>query len=239
MKKIFFLVAGIFVAISIIGVILIYRILFIPGGIDIDKSRYPVTGIDVSEHTGKIDFRKIRAQNIDFAYLKASEGETYVDKKFEINYTNAKQNDMPVGAYHFFRFNVNGKKQAVNFLRAIRGKDLELPPVLDVEEWGNFSAASPEYIITELRAFIKEVEDKQGKPVMLYTNESGYVKFVNGNFKGNQIWICSFSNSPKVNCEWTLWQHSHKGELEGAEGWVDMNTFNGTKSEWWRDIKNR
>jgi GH25 family lysozyme M1 (1,4-beta-N-acetylmuramidase) len=32
--------------------------------------------------------------------------------------------------------------------------------------------------------------------------------------------------------KWTLWQHSHKGKLDGADGWVDINTFNGTSDEW-------
>jgi GH25 family lysozyme M1 (1,4-beta-N-acetylmuramidase) len=29
-----------------------------------------------------------------------------------------------------------------------------------------------------------------------------------------------------------IMEHSHKGKLDGADGWVDINTFNGTSDEW-------
>lgn len=44
----------------LIGFLFVYKIFFVPHGIDIDKQKYPVTGIDISAHTGKIDFTKIK-----------------------------------------------------------------------------------------------------------------------------------------------------------------------------------
>jgi GH25 family lysozyme M1 (1,4-beta-N-acetylmuramidase) len=32
-------------------------VFFVPNGIEIDKVEYPITGIDVSAHTGDIDFK--------------------------------------------------------------------------------------------------------------------------------------------------------------------------------------
>lgn len=211
---------------------IIYRFFAVPAGIEIDKSRYPVTGIDVSAHTGKINFKQVKEQGVDFVFIKATEGEDFVDKNFELNYKNARKASIPVGVYHFFRFNKSGKEQARNFLKQIAGKRFELSLVLDVEEWGNPKSAKREYVVAEIRNFIEEVERQRKGQVMIYTNESGYRTYIKTNFDSKSIWICSFSKSPKIDAKWTLWQYSHIGKLKGAEGWIDFNTFNGSRKEW-------
>lgn len=223
--------------ILILGIIITYRIFFIPNGISIDKNKFPVTGIDISAHTGKIDFDKILIQGIDFVYLKTTEGENFIDPKFDENYSNASIKQIPVGFYHFFRFNKDGKIQASNFLKNIKGKKTSLPLVIDIEEWGNVSSKSREEIVSEITKFIITVENNTASKLMIYSNESSYKKYIKGNFDNNEIWICSFSKKPNIEKKWTLWQHSHKGKLDGADGWVDINTFNGTKEEWNKYLK--
>jgi len=217
---------------SIIGIYIAYRVYLQPDGIDINKSKYPVTGIDISKHNGKVDFKQIRKQNIDFVYIKATEGGDYNDINFETNYRNAVLSGLPVSAYHFFTFKVEGKKQAENLLRAIKGKHMDLPLVLDVEEWGNSEEFEELKVIAEIQSCIDELEEKTDLRVMIYTNENGYRKFVKRNFEGNELWICSFNSEPKIGKKWTFWQHSHKGKLIGTEGLVDINTFNGNREEW-------
>ena len=236
-KKGCFILGGSFVFILIIGLIIAYRILFIPFGINIDKNKYPITGIDISEHTGKIDFDLILKQNIDFIYLKATEGATYLDPKFNTNYSNAFKTKIPLGFYHFFRFNKDGGIQANNFLNNIKGKKTSLPLVIDVEEWGNTSSKPKAEVITHISKFIKIVESKTGSKVMIYSNESSYKKYIKNYFDSNDIWICSFSKKPNIDKNWTIWQHSHKGKFNGANGWVDINTFNGNREEWNKYLK--
>ncbi|MDG4951274.1 hypothetical protein NLM59_10075 [Weeksellaceae bacterium KMM 9724] len=238
MKKKGCLILGISVtSLIIIGVIVLYRMFFIPHGINIDKDKYPVTGIDISAHTGKVDFEEIQKQNIDFVYLKATEGENFVDPKFEENYKNVIKNKFPVGFYHFFRFNKDGVVQAHNFLQNIKDKETHLPLVIDVEEWGNLSSKSQEEVVSEISKFINTVENSTQSKIMIYSNESSYKKYIEGNFDNKEVWICSFSKKPNIEKEWVFWQHSHKGKLDGADGWVDINTFNGTYDEWNKYLK--
>ncbi len=200
----------------------------------IDKMRYPVHGIDVSKHTGKVDFKRIKEKHgrkIGFVYLKASEGRKLVDGKFEVNYVNARKNGIPTGAYHFFRFNGSGEEQAENFLRCIRGKRFDLPLVLDVEEWKNYRGSTATQIIDEIRAFVRIVEKRRGGKIVFYTNESGYYKYIHNNFD-RKIWICSFNRKPEISGDWVFWQYSHTGKLHGAEGWVDLNAFQGSREDW-------
>ena len=229
---------GIALLITTIAILFTYRKPPSPAGIEIDKTLYPVTGIDVSNHTGQIDFGKIKEQGIDFVYIKATEGTDFTDEKFQTNFQNATINAIPVGAYHFFKFNSDGRKQAANFLQNIKDKKLDLPLVLDVEEWDNTLKKKPKEIVEEIRDFIDEVGKTRKDRVIIYTNESGYQKYIEGNFDKYAIWICSFNDQPNIVAEWTFWQHSHKGRLEGAEGWVDVNTFNGDRAEWTRYLYN-
>ncbi len=232
MKKRYLILIGIVLATFAVGIILIYRWFFIPSGIEIDKAKYPITGIDISKHTGKIDFQKIKTQSFEFVFLKATEGENYIDEKFETNYSEAKSSKIPVGAYHFFRFNKSGKVQAKNFFSSINGKSFDLPYVLDIEEWGNIGQAKKVDIVSEISTFIREIEEKTSKKVMIYTNENGFKEYILGNFDDKEIWICSFNEPPNIKNKWTFWQHSHKGKIESAEGFVDINTFYGDKKEW-------
>jgi lysozyme len=168
------------------------------------KANYPITGIDVSRHTGKADFKKIKEQSIDFAYLRATAGEKRVDEKFDTNYSNAKQYNIPVGAYHLFDLTKKGKTQASFFMNATDGKNFELPLVLDVEELEKSCPTKKQLVVEEIKAFIQEVEEKKKEPVMIYTNKNCFRKFIYGNFDKNRIWISSFSKSPNINCRWTL-----------------------------------
>lgn len=52
-------------------------------------ARYEVTGIDVSHYQGTIDWKKMEQFSINFAYIKATEGSSFVDENFYKNWENA------------------------------------------------------------------------------------------------------------------------------------------------------
>ena len=204
--------------------------------VDIDRSRYPIAGIDLSAHNGVPDFDSIAAVGIDFVYLKASEGVTHRDPAFMRNYLAARRAGLNVGAYHFFRFDKDGTRQAANFLDAIHGLDLQLPAVIDVEEWNNGAEASTETIVERIESMAAMLTAFYG-PVAIYTNKNGEARFLRGRFDSLPLWICSFTDPPLSKRPWHLWQHSHCGNVAGVEGLVDLDTFNGDRSEWqlWLD----
>ena len=241
-KKIIRYIIGLLVLVifgTICGILFFKNEKNVPTGIQIDKDIYPVTGIDVSAHTGKIDFAKIRAQHIDFVYIKATEGSYFSDDNFEVNYKNAKSNNIPVGIYHFFSYNVGGREQANHFYANIIGKSPELPLVIDVEDWGNSVLISSRKVKTELKAFIDFMKGKVSNKLIFYTNEHGFDKYLKEDFDDYDIWICSFKKQPAIDRKWLFWQYSHNGKLDGAQGWVDLNTFNGREDEWKSFLKDK
>jgi len=208
---------------------------FSPKGISIDKKKYPITGIDVSRHSGIIDWKKVKNQKIDFVYIKATEGEDYVDPNYRLNVTEAQKSNLLVGEYHFFRFNKPGATQATNFLTNTVSFTGKLTPALDIEEWGNMPIIkSDSQIRREISNFLNTVEKISGCKMIIYTNIQTYNKFIRGQFLDNPIWICSFDKDRILpdNRKWLFWQHAHNGKMVGIKGFVDMNTFNGDISTW-------
>ena len=207
-----------------------------PAHVDVDRSRYPVMGIDISAHNGVPDFDSLAAAGIDFVYLKASEGVAHRDPAFMRNYLAARRAGLAVGAYHFFRFETDGTRQAANLIDAIGPCRLQLPLVIDVEEWGNPVDPPTEIVVERLESMIAMLRVFYG-PVAIYTNKNGEARFLRGRFKDSHLWICSFTDPPIGRRPWHLWQHSHCGRLPGISGNVDLDTFNGSREEWeaWLD----
>jgi len=234
MKKGYLIALGVSLCLIVI-ILFVIRMYFIPSGINIDKSKYPISGIDVSRHSGIIDWEKIKEQDISFVYIKATEGEDYLDPNYVSNITNAQKSNLLVGEYHFFRFNKPGKSQATNFLLQTKRFTGKLIPVLDIEEWGNMPVIKSEKEIRkEINNFLMVVEKETGCKMILYTNINSYNRFIKGQFLENPIWICSFNQNRILpdNRKWLFWQHAHNGKLEGIKGFVDLNTFNGDEEEW-------
>lgn len=196
----------------------------------VDTERYPIKGIDVSWHNGPIDFEKAAADGIEFVFIKATEGERFRDRNFRSNHRNARQAGLKTGAYHFFRFDKEGVPQAINLLRTVGPRELELGIVIDVEEHGNPAGIGPDTVQQRLRAMVDYLT-LMGKRVTFYTNRDGYYKYIAQEFPGSQLWICSFYTNP-ISAEWTFWQHNHRGRVKGIQGDVDLNVFCGDRAEW-------
>lgn len=83
----------IFVGLVVTSGLIGYYLFFSPKGIEIDKSKYPITGIDISQHSGKVDFTALNYQGIDFIYIKATNGIDYIDPHFQEYYTSSVKTD--------------------------------------------------------------------------------------------------------------------------------------------------
>ena len=196
---------------------------------EIVDNDYQLVGIDVSSHNGKINFECVSGAGIDFVIIKASEGAAFRDSRFASNYDSAKDNGLAVGAYHFFRFDVDGTLQARNFVETIGDRDFDLPLVIDVEEHGNPYVFLRSKVVRQLRDMVDELTALEYR-VMIYTNKDGYYKFIKDNFDDYPLWLCSLNRRPEL--DWTIWQYSHWGKVDGIQGDVDLNRFYGNLEQW-------
>lgn len=199
--------------------------------VHINRTEFPIAGIDVSMHNGDIDFDKVAADSIQFVYIKATEGVTYVDPQFYANYFKSRQAGLAVGVYHFFRFEKNGTLQAENLLNTIKGMSFDLPIVIDVERHGSLASltVAEESIPLRLRDMVNALE-KNGFTPIIYCNMDGYKDFYLNGFEDCRLWICTF-RKPVAAVKWTFWQYSQWGKVDGIDGDVDLDVFVGSRKQ--------
>ena len=194
-------------------------------------------GVDVSSYQANINMNKLKEQNIEFIYIKATEGSKTQDNRFSTNWENAKNAQLLSGAYHFFSYDSEGKTQAENFINTV-GDDMEgrLIPAVDVEYYGDKEQNPPakEDVKRELKVFLELVENKYGVKPIIYTRADIYDNYLKGNFDDYKKWISSFYTPLSWNYkdDWFIWQYLNRGKLDGYTGgekYIDLNVLNKDK----------
>ena len=202
------------------------------------KQIYPVRGVDVSAYQGDIDWETLAGEDIRFAFLKATEGSTFVDKRFSYNWEQAHKTGLRVGAYHFLSFDSPGIWQAENYINEVSKTENMLPPVVDLELYGKYVKAPPSQELTDkiLGDFLSAVEEYYGLRPITYATHTTYDLYLKDEYKSYDIWIRNVLFYPYLSDgrEWNFWQYSNRGRLDGYNGverFIDLNVFHGTAEE--------
>ena len=202
-----------------------------------------VPGIDVSYWNAGIDWPKVRAAGQRYVFVKATEADYYRDSTFDDNWLGAKSAGLLRGAYHFFRCNIDAKKQADYFINYVKSfnDDGELPPVLDLE---SNDGQKKEKIILAVKTWLDRVEAAFGRKPIIYSRQyflQDYLSEAGGGppswAKDYSLWLAQYPNNyvegsqpylPRGWFKWTFWQYSEKGRINGINARVDLNAFNGS-----------
>lgn len=189
-------------------------------------------GIDVSKHQGKIDWEAVSHDgNIQFVYIKATEGATMLDKRYERNIRGARDAGMKVGSYHFFTSRRTAEQQFENFRKHVRKDWQDLIPMVDVEESG-CRGASRQELQKSLSEFMQLMKKEYGKYPLLYSQYRFYNEKLAPEFNKYFIFIARYSKSEPTlrgNGKYNIWQYSERGHVEGIKENVDLDRFaNGT-----------
>ena len=194
---------------------------------------YAVRGVDVSRHQGVIDWDRLRSDGVEFAYIKATEGENFNDPRFSRNWYAAQQAGLLRGAYHFFTLCRPGKAQAENFIRVVPKDPDALVPAVDAEHMGPCrDSPAVRDVAAELEAFLAAVAAHFGKRPIIYTTAQFHDAYLAGKFAKDRFWIRSLVLPPRVRKDqWVFWQYHNRGRRAGIDGPADLNVFRGTRAE--------
>lgn len=169
---------------------------------------------------------QVRNIKLGFAFIKATEGNSHTDTYFKRNWRNSKKAGVIRGAYHFFIATRDGKRQARNFINRVKLESGDLPPVLDVEQdYG----VPPEKLRKQVTAWLDAVEEHYEVRPVIYTNIYFYEHYLKGYFDDYPLWVAHYlqPNAPRISRQWSFWQHSEEGRVNGIISKVDFNVFNG------------
>ncbi|KAG5721529.1 N,O-diacetylmuramidase [Termitomyces sp. T112] len=193
-------------------------------------------GIDVSSYQPNIDWSTVKANGVEFAFIKATEGTSYTNPYFSSQYTGATNIGIIRGGYHFARPDISsGAAQATFFLAHGGGwsaDGITLPGALDIEynpygaECYGLSASAMVAWITD---FSNTYLTNTGRYPVIYTTTDWWTTCT-GNYAGfgntNPLWIARYASAiGTLPAGWpytTFWQYADSGPNPG-----DQDIFNG------------
>lgn len=197
--------------------------------------------IDISHYQGRIvwdslkvmtdargrtvrDVSRARSiRSVEQVWIKATEGETLVDRKFAQNWEAAGAARISRGAYHFFRSSKDPLRQAENFISTVGPLSArDLPPVLDIETI--HKGCSPAGLTSSALQWLRAVEARYGRKPIVYAPES-FVRDILGPeiTEHYPIWVAHYETERPLWGNWQLWQFTDRAVVYGMEGRVDLS----------------
>ncbi|KAI0792543.1 glycoside hydrolase family 25 protein [Abortiporus biennis] len=194
-------------------------------------------GIDVSHYQGAVNFKTAKANGIAFAYIKATEGTTFIDPEFNTNYVAATNAGIIRGGYHFAHPDSSSGATQANYFLAHGGgwsaDGITLPGALDIEYNPNGATCyglSASAMVSWIKDFSNTYHSKTGVYPVIYTTTDWW-KTCTGNSAAfgstNPLWIARYASSiGTLPAGWsytTFWQYADSGSNPG-----DQDLFNGS-----------
>ena len=203
------------------------------------KNKELVYGMDVSQHNGKINFKKAKRDGIEFVFIRVgytgytkSSFSLNLDKKYKTYIKDATKAGLKVGVYWYSQSTKvsEAKKEAKALLKAIKGYSITMPVVFDYEfadtKKGRLDSAklSKTNMTANALAFLNTVSNA-GYDACIYASENFleehlYANLISSNFK---VWLANYSSKTNYKGDYEFWQHTAKGRVSGMRGNVDIN----------------
>lgn len=207
-----------------------------------------IEGIDVSHHQndkGSIDWLEVENAGYDFAFVKATGAVSYTDPYFTANMEDASAAGLLVGAYHFAYPEYNDAVSEAQHFISVAGDYLKtgyLRPALDLEDDPAENSypyrMGRESLSKWIHLWMDTVKSETGVEPIIYTG--WYARegdYLDASIAEYDLWIAHYTYDPTVAPDtgiwgtWDFWQYSDKGSVQGIEGNVDLNLFNGDISK--------
>lgn len=212
-------------------------------------------GIDVSSFQGDVDWEKVGTSGAEFALIRCgfrgygSEGKLVEDKFFKQNMEGAIKNNLHVGSYFYTQaLNAEEAVEEAEFtIDLLKDYTFDGPVVIDVE------TASSEERIKDL------TKEQRTENIIAYCekiSEAGYTPMIYADIKyfsmkmdisrlekygkwyanyndhemdaEESIW--AYNNPFMFPYEFSIWQYSNQGEMDGVKTTVDFDVL---FSKWW------
>lgn len=185
------------------------------------------SGIDVSHRNGVIEWDKVAASGVRFAFIKATQGVSFIDPMFASNVQGAQSAGILAFPYQFWNPGDNPQGQLNNLLNQLEGLTVKRVGI-DLEENGlNYMLAPSDNDGSRLRVLVDGLTS-QGYTVDLYMTPTFKAKWYPQadwmDILGK--WIAYWSDEPP-STPFEFWQYTAHGTVEGIQGDVDMDYYNG------------
>ncbi len=204
---------------------------------DVYKNHKIIYGIDVSKWQGQIDWKKVKADGIDFAiirigYSTLADGSSVKDPYCDYNIKEAKAAGLKVGVYYYAQ-SINReevKREAQYVLDNLKGEKLDFPVVFDSEkpQGGRLRDANIDMdTYTGFAEYFCQLIRAGGYTPMVYSSFNG----LHNNYDGarlekkEKIWLARYNTATYYEGKYDIWQYSSSGVVNGISARTDMNFY--------------
>ena len=187
-------------------------------------------GIDVSEWQGEIDFEKAKRAGCEFVMMRIGysyNGNLILDKSFRDNFRNARAIGIPVGIYYYSNDSTPEEVRSVmrQIFEELGDDEPELPIVFDWENFTDFQDYKVSFnSLNELYDVFEEEVRARGFEPMLYGSKY-YLERVWNHRDTRSVWLAHYVDESSYKEPYSLWQTAAWGELDGVEGYVDLDVW--------------
>jgi GH25 family lysozyme M1 (1,4-beta-N-acetylmuramidase) len=195
------------------------------------------TGIDVSYHQSKIDWKAVAEDGIDFVIIRVGyrgyeSGLLNLDQRFNIYVNGAANAGLDVGVYFFSQALTTAEaiEEAEFVLNCLSHYEITYPVVFDWEVIGNDEARTnafdPETLTECAAAFCDTIADAGYTPMIYMSHRFALLKYDLSKLTDYDIWYCEYKDGyspPAFVYDFKIWQYADDGAVSGISGGVDMN----------------
>ena len=192
-----------------------------------------LTGIDVSKWQYDIDWQKVAKAGVDYAIIRlgfrgtATAGKTAIDPYYVQNMEGALKAGLKVGVYYFTQARTveEAVEEANIVLENIKGYNVTFPIVYDTEytDNGRANVLSNAERTACAKAFCDTILAAGYTPV-IYANTNWSVLNLNlEELQGYDFWYAYYGEQLSYPYDFTMWQYTDSGKMDGISGNVDLN----------------
>ena len=184
-------------------------------------------GIDVSKYQKKIDWAKVKADGVEYAFIRVgcrgygSKGTLIWDETFHQNVKGALAQGIQVGAYFFSQAITveEALEEAELVIKELEDYNITYPVAIDIERVQNDKARQD--------ALTKEARTEICIAFCERIKEAGYIPMVYGDLETfdtlldteaisrYDFWVCETDGNMTFPYEFAIWQYAHTGKVDG------------------------
>lgn len=194
-----------------------------------------VQGLDISKWQNGLNWQQV-AIDYQFAFIKATGGQTYIDPDYQHNWNEAISANLILGAYHFY-YSIDSPEEQANHFITTAGSNMRpdsLPPALDLEGKSINSHISQEQFVADVKTWLNIVDQALGKTPIIYT-DLDFAKhwLTDPSLASYPLWIAYPDTPIRLPAAWesvgyAFWQYG-KRSIDAIQ--CDYDLFNGTLDE--------
>ena len=185
---------------------------------------------DWSHWQRQVNADKLKNNNIRGGIVKAGEvwmnvnGKPAIkDDMFDANIIELERSGLVTGSYYYWHVKAGASKQANHYWESVKNFQIDLPPILDVEVFDNYSSANKVEIARQLLATIEGIEKLFNRKPIIYTRNNLWVGMVGDPDWGKNylFWLAQYNlridyPSAKIIDNVVMWQYTDRLNVPGV-----------------------